>query len=295
MREYTKKPENQSHTLDSDHKMSGQAPGSKILQAYKTNTLGREGYRQGTDSKSGNVIQRVLNIGGEIRESKGDEVIQQLIEDDKIWHFRTLDEAKSVGKMIKTMKETIANTTYIKKPEAELNLNNPLYEILKYFRDPDHSTSNSEKTSSYNSIGQYSEPFNIKQLESYKQGLLKDPDSQQVREESDIFDPNPSEGRVHEALITAIKLKSMTDLSGTYKLYGVQAVDYVLENDKGKQYGFDPFELPKNQNNKVELSENQNKDQSKDQAQDKNKDKDIEKKFQDWLKDTYEKHVRTKK
>lgn len=87
----------------------------------------------------------------------------------------------------------------------------------------------------------------------------------------------------------------MTDLSGTYKLYGVQAVDYVLENDKGKQYGFDPFELPKNQNNKVELSENQNKDQSKDQAQDKNKDKDIEKKFQDWLKDTYEKHVRTKK
>lgn len=77
----------------------------------------------------------------------------------------------------------------------------------------------------------------------------------------------------------------MTDLSGTYKLYGVQAVDYVLENDKRKQYGFDPFEL----------SENQNKDQSKDQAQDKNKDKDIEKKFQDWLKDTYEKHVRTKK
>ena len=38
MREYTKKSENQSRTLDSNPKASRQAPLSEILQAYKGNT-----------------------------------------------------------------------------------------------------------------------------------------------------------------------------------------------------------------------------------------------------------------
>lgn len=42
MREYTKKPENQSHTLDSNHRASRQAPISEILQAYKNDTLGKQ-------------------------------------------------------------------------------------------------------------------------------------------------------------------------------------------------------------------------------------------------------------
>ena len=42
MREYTKKPENQSRTLDSNPRASRQAPISEILQAYKNSTLGRQ-------------------------------------------------------------------------------------------------------------------------------------------------------------------------------------------------------------------------------------------------------------
>lgn len=42
MREYTKKPENQSRTLDSNPRASRQAPISEILQAYKNGTLGKQ-------------------------------------------------------------------------------------------------------------------------------------------------------------------------------------------------------------------------------------------------------------
>jgi hypothetical protein len=42
MREYTKKPENQSRSLDSNPKASRQAPIADILQAYKNGTLGRQ-------------------------------------------------------------------------------------------------------------------------------------------------------------------------------------------------------------------------------------------------------------
>ncbi|MDD3139895.1 MAG: DUF4157 domain-containing protein [Lachnospiraceae bacterium] len=42
MRVYTKKPENQSRTLDSNPRASRQAPIADILQAYKNGTLGRQ-------------------------------------------------------------------------------------------------------------------------------------------------------------------------------------------------------------------------------------------------------------
>lgn len=42
MREYTKKPENQSRSLDSNPKASRQVPIADILQAYKNGTLGRQ-------------------------------------------------------------------------------------------------------------------------------------------------------------------------------------------------------------------------------------------------------------
>lgn len=43
MREYIKKPENQSRALESNPKASKQAPISEILQAYKNGTLGMVG------------------------------------------------------------------------------------------------------------------------------------------------------------------------------------------------------------------------------------------------------------
>lgn len=46
MREYTKKPENQSHTLDSNPRASRQAPISEILQAYKNGTLGKQSIQR---------------------------------------------------------------------------------------------------------------------------------------------------------------------------------------------------------------------------------------------------------
>lgn len=42
MREYSKKPQNQSHTLDCNPRASKQAPIADILQAYKNGTLGRQ-------------------------------------------------------------------------------------------------------------------------------------------------------------------------------------------------------------------------------------------------------------
>lgn len=46
MREYTKKTENQSRTLDSNPRASRQAPISEILQTYKNGTLGRQSIQR---------------------------------------------------------------------------------------------------------------------------------------------------------------------------------------------------------------------------------------------------------
>lgn len=46
MREYTKKPENQSRTLDSNPRAARQAPISEILQAYKNGNLGRQSVQR---------------------------------------------------------------------------------------------------------------------------------------------------------------------------------------------------------------------------------------------------------
>lgn len=46
MREYSKKPQNQSRTLDSNPRVSKQAPIADILQAYKNGTLGRQSIQR---------------------------------------------------------------------------------------------------------------------------------------------------------------------------------------------------------------------------------------------------------
>lgn len=53
MREYTKKPENQSHTLDRNPKAFRQAPIPEILQAYKNGTLGNQSIQR--EEKSNNT------------------------------------------------------------------------------------------------------------------------------------------------------------------------------------------------------------------------------------------------
>ncbi|MEG2070340.1 MAG: hypothetical protein RR034_03075 [Bacteroidales bacterium] len=268
MREYTKKPENQSRTLDSNSRASRQAPISDILQVYKNGTLGREAHRQETEIKSKNIIQRVLKVGEleDVVNSEGDIGIQEFIDDGKIWKFRTLDEAKNVGKMVKTMKTAAIAGQYTPKNETELGLNSNLYQTLKYFRDPDHPVPQSPEIQGYDSKGKYSKPFDVKEPDSFSTTL----------DNPNIKDDNPTPGRINEALVTAIKLKSMTGLAGNHKLYSAQAVDYILENvDTEKQYGFDPFELPKKTADKTPLLNNDS--------------------IKTWLNDTYDKHVRTKK
>lgn len=56
MREHTKKNENQSHTLDRNPKVFGQAPITEILQAYKDNVLGKQ-FRQRKKVEDENSLQ----------------------------------------------------------------------------------------------------------------------------------------------------------------------------------------------------------------------------------------------
>lgn len=51
MREYTKQPQSQSHTLDSNPRASKQAPISQILQTYRDRTFGKPAQRQGVDDE----------------------------------------------------------------------------------------------------------------------------------------------------------------------------------------------------------------------------------------------------
>ena len=60
MREYTKKPENQSRTLDSNPRASKQAPISEILQAYQDRTLGKPVQRQEIDDDA--LLQSKVNV-----------------------------------------------------------------------------------------------------------------------------------------------------------------------------------------------------------------------------------------
>lgn len=57
MREYTKKPENQSRTLDSNPRASRQAPISEILQAYKNGNLGRQSIIQRESVEDEELLQ----------------------------------------------------------------------------------------------------------------------------------------------------------------------------------------------------------------------------------------------
>jgi hypothetical protein len=71
MREYVKKPENQSRTLDSNPRASRQAPVFEILQAYKNGTLGRQPIQQESvededllQGKFSNIVQyKDLQLG----------------------------------------------------------------------------------------------------------------------------------------------------------------------------------------------------------------------------------------
>lgn len=57
MREYTKKPENQSRTLDSNPRASRQAPISEILQAYKNGNWGRQSIIQRESVEDEELLQ----------------------------------------------------------------------------------------------------------------------------------------------------------------------------------------------------------------------------------------------
>lgn len=264
MREYIKKSKNQSRILDSHPNASKQTRTSTILQAYN---LGRENHRKETFIRPNYPIQRVLKIGvlNEVTDSENDEGLKTLIDDNNIWMFKTLNEAKNVGRMVKMIKEATAAKKYEK--DNKHSHTDSLYNLLVHFRDSDHSDSQQALTS----LGKYSNPFDIQNPGDFIPILLlskerKNEDPNDQRENKALINEAPNDQRENEALITAIKLKSM-NLSGKYKLYGSPGVDYLLE-DEGtqKQYGFDPFKLPKNLYEEIDS----------------------------WLKVAYEKHVRTK-
>lgn len=103
MREYIKKSENQSRTLGNNPKASNQARVSDILQA--SDTSGRKTSPKAV-TKLGNTIQRILLIdGATYTDDNGDAGLKTLIDDSRVWKFRTLNEAKSVGKLVKTMEK----------------------------------------------------------------------------------------------------------------------------------------------------------------------------------------------
>lgn len=158
------------------------------------------------------------------------EYLQLLMDSMRILRFNTLAEAVNVGKMVKEIKDRQADGTYRGgKTSNELRLNTGLLSILEHFRDPDHDSGG------LSSVGEYSAGFDIEGLLSEDEILTND----------NVKDTSPASGRQNEALLTAIKLKSM-NLKGRYKLYGRKTVDYVLEDESSEnQYAFDPFELPR--------------------------------------------------
>lgn len=212
-------------------------------------------------SPSKTVVQRKLFINDvekklEDLDISGSDPLKALVSSSKDWKFSNLKEATNVGTMLAQIKTATQGNDYKQQTPTDLGLNTNLVNILTHFRDPDHSDSEL----GYDSKGKSSDEIN-----------MSNPNVDQVlgaENDSNIRDSSPSEGRKNEALITAIKLKSM-NFNQNVKLKGEQAVDYILEDSAKKQYGFDPFELPSGWDGSKEG-------------------------LTDWVKDAYEKHVRTK-
>lgn len=222
----------------------------QILKRIEDSTRGTHSMKfPPCQLKSQGVIQRELYINGEeitwldlpgmVLFEKGRtvmideadvEYLQLLMDSMRILRFNTLAEAVNVGKMVKEIKDRQADGTYRGgKTSNELRLNTGLLSILEHFRDPDHDSGG------LSSVGEYSAGFDIEGLLSEDEILTND----------NVKDTSPASGRQNEALLTAIKLKSM-NLKGRYKLYGRKTVDYVLEDESSEnQYAFDPFELPR--------------------------------------------------
>lgn len=172
-----------------------------------------------------------------------------LARDNREWNFSNQVEAIEVGKMLLGMDEADSYSF------DALELDPGLLSILTHFRDADHAVGG------MNSNGEQTPIFPIGN---------PNPENVLGINPSNLRDPDPTEGRRNEALITAIKLKSM-QMPEQVALEGVQAIDYQFKDANSKtRYGFDPFEMPNEGIGDKEAREA-------------------------WLGDAYEKHVRGKK
>lgn len=108
MREFAKKPENQSHTLDSNPKASKQAPISEILQSYRDRTFGKPVQRQSADEDEllqakaaqqdqvNAVSQRYASDDDELIQGKFDTVQHEDIDEEELLQGK-FESAPTVG------------------------------------------------------------------------------------------------------------------------------------------------------------------------------------------------------
>lgn len=133
MREYTKKPENQSHTLDSNPRTSRQAPISDILQAYKNGTLRRE------------PVQRESIEDEELLQGKFDTAQREKIDEDELLQGKF--ESAPISEQHPIQREEKSNNTGL--PD---NLKTGVENLSGYNMDDVEVHYNSDKPTQLNAL-----------------------------------------------------------------------------------------------------------------------------------------------
>lgn len=133
MREYAKKPKNQSRTLDSNPKASRQAPISEILQAYRDKTLGKPIQRQSIDEDE------------ELLQGKFDTVQREAIDEEELLQGKF--ESDSATELAPVQQEEKPNNTGL--PD---NLKTGIENLSGYSMDDVKVHYNSDKPAQLNAL-----------------------------------------------------------------------------------------------------------------------------------------------
>lgn len=133
MREYAKKPKNQSRTLDSNPRASRQAPISEILQAYRDKTLGKPIQRQSIDEDE------------ELLQGKFDTVQREAIDEEELLQGKF--ESDSATELAPVQQEEKPNNTGL--PD---NLKTGIENLSGYSMDDVKVHYNSDKPAQLNAL-----------------------------------------------------------------------------------------------------------------------------------------------